>query len=266
MKRVIKKDTTHHLKNKELHDSQDPELFKMVQKELELIRFLEFPQFKLDVEKLQYDLQQAENKHPFIDKLKKTWKSIPLRSVNGLEGKRGNEGGNLNNSPDPKKYQDTPVMGSCPYIKEIMNNLNVPLLKVRLMSLEPNRLLPEHTDDFNDDRILRIHIPIVTHRDVLFYVDKKSKNLEAGKMCYANVRKMHKVHNKSKIVRVHLVFDIWVTDEFIIDTLNPAIKTYKEHNSVAYLPKTFSAPTMPTKESTTMPQNKKKMVRFKQQN
>jgi len=264
MKRVIKKDNTHHLKNEELHNLQDPELFKKIQKELESIRFLEFPQFKFDINELQSNLQDAEDQHPFLDKLKKTWKSIPLRSVNGLDGKRGNEGGNLNNSPDPDKYQDTPVMNSCPYIKEILNSLNVPLLKVRLMSLEPNRLLPEHTDDFNDDRILRIHIPIITHSDVLFYVDGKAKNLKAGTMCYANVRKTHKVHNKSDITRVHLVFDIWVTDEFIMDTLNPTIEKYKEILS------TTSGTHPHSIVKTSLIQNPRpktrKMVRFKQQN
>ena len=264
MKKSIK-NNSHHLKNERLHSLQDDELFKKIQNELELIRFLEFPQFKFDINKLQSNLQDAENQHPFLDKMKKTWKSIPLRSVDGLEGKRGNEGGNLNNSPDPEKYKYTNVIESCPYIKEILDNLNVPLLKVRLMSLEPNRLLPEHTDDFNDDRILRIHIPIVTHPDVLFYVDGKSKNLKEGVMCYANVRKMHKVHNKSNITRVHLVFDVWFTDEFIKETLYPTIEKYKETNvKTTHEQRTTNEETNAKK--TIKNTSRRRMIKFKQQN
>ena len=224
MKFKQKKINEHTKKNKTLHDISDPILFQELQQKMESVRFLYLPQFTYDVDKLQLDLAEAIKCHPFIDKMTKTWKSIPLRSVDGLEGRRGNEGGNLNNSPDPDKYKDTSVMDVCPYIKEILNSLGVPLLKVRLMSLEPKRLLPEHTDEFNDDRIFRIHIPIITHKDVLFYVDGKAKHLEEGKMCYANVRKVHKVHNKSNVTRVHLVFDVWVTDEFITNTLLPAIE------------------------------------------
>ena len=223
MKSRSNKQSEHTKKNQELNSKHDPLLFQELQTKMESIRFLNLPQFTCEIEKLQNDLSEAIKCHPFVDKMTKTWKSIPLRSVNGLEGRRGNEGGNLNNSPDPDKYKNTRVMDVCPYIKEILDNSNVPLLKVRLMSLEPKRLLPEHTDEFNDDRIFRIHIPIITHKNVLFYVDGKSKHLEAGKMCYANVRKIHKVHNKSNITRVHLVFDVWVTDEFIVKILLPSI-------------------------------------------
>ena len=210
--------------NKDLHSIQSPELFNDLENKLQGIRFLPFD-IKFDVDKLRNDLMKAEIYHPFVNKAIKSWKSIPLRSFEGKEGKEGNEGGGTNNSPDPFKFMDTTVMEHCPYIKEILSNMNVPILKVRLMKLEPNNILPEHVDQFRDDRILRMHIPIITHPDVLFYVENNPTHLPEGTLWYVNVRKSHKVHNKSNNYRVHLVFDVWVTDDFIINSLDGAIKS-----------------------------------------
>ena len=208
-----------------MHNEQSSNVFSGLQKKMEKVRFLPFSgdNFKFDPHKLKEDLLAAETYHPFVNKAVKTWKSIPLRSFNGLEGKEGNEGGGLNNSPDPNLYKDTSVMDKCPYIKEILTKLNVPILKVRLMKLEPNNILPEHVDQFRDDRIFRFHIPIITHQDVLFYVENNPTHLPESSLWYVNVRKYHKVHNNSKIIRVHLVFDVWVTDEFITNVIEPAI-------------------------------------------
>lgn len=208
--------------NKELHESQSYDLFNELQKRISKIRFLPLNK-EYDIERLRLDLLAAEKVHPFVNKAIKSWKSIPLRSFNGKEGKEGNEGGGINNSPDPSRFMDTKVMDQCPYIKEILSSLNVPVLKVRLMKLDPNNLLPEHVDQFRDDRIFRMHIPIITHPDVLFYVENNPVHVPEGSLWYVNVRKSHKVHNKSKNFRVHLVFDVWVTDEFISESLYPAI-------------------------------------------
>ena len=215
--------------NKDLHSVQSPELFSELQNKLERIRFLPLTNIELDIEKLKTDLINAEKCHPFVNKAIKSWKSIPLRSFEGKEGKEGNEGGGTNNSPDPFKFMDTTVMDHCPYIKEVLANLNVPILKVRLMKLEPNNILPEHVDQFRDDRILRMHIPIVTHPDVLFYVENNPIHIPEATLWYVNVRKSHKVHNKSKNYRVHLVFDVWVTDDFIMNSLDNAIESVPAH-------------------------------------
>jgi hypothetical protein len=224
-----KKNSSAYNINQELHNNQSTDLFNELQNKLNNIRFLPFSDIKLDLDKLKNDLQSAESHHPFVNKAIKSWKSIPLRSFDGKEGKEGNEGGGINNSPDPSRFIDTSVMDYCPYIKEILTNLNVPILKVRLMKLEPNNLLPEHVDQFRDDRIFRMHIPIITHPDVLFYVENNPIHIPEATLWYVNVRKTHKVHNKSKNFRVHLVFDIWATDEFILNSMYPAIDIIPEN-------------------------------------
>jgi hypothetical protein len=220
-----KKDNSAFNINQTLHSGQSKDIFTDLQKKMEKIQFLHFHDYdlKLDANRLKEELIAAETYHPFVNKAIKMWKSIPLRSFDGIEGKQGNEGGGINNSPDPNRYKDTSVMEKCPYIKEILDSLKVPILKVRLMRLEPNNILPEHIDQFRDDRIFRMHIPIVTHPDVLFYVENNPKHIPEASLWYVNVRKSHKVHNKSKIIRVHLVFDVWVTDDFIINVIEPAI-------------------------------------------
>lgn len=210
--------------NSNLHSLQSADLFNEIKEQMKGIKFIQFPNFKIDSDKMKSELIAAEKHHPFVSKAIKTWKSIPLRSFEGKEGKVGNEGGGKNNSPNPDKFQDTSVMSVCPYIKEILNSLNVPILKARLMRLEPNNLLPEHLDHFQDDRIYRLHIPIVTHENVLFFVENEPKHLPEGTLWYVNVRRFHKVLNKSNIIRVHLVIDVWITDEFIRNMLKPAIE------------------------------------------
>lgn len=212
--------------NTKLHEEQNDDLWNKLQNEMKNVRFLEIksPLLKpIDKELLLRDLNAAENYHPFVDKAVKMWKSIPLKSVHGLEGKQGNDGGGINNSPDPDKFLYTKAMQHCPHIKEIVESFGAPILKVRLMKLDGNRTLPEHVDQFRDHRILRFHIPIVTNEKVLFHIDKHPCHFPSGSLWFADVRKHHKVENGSKQFRVHIVIDVWMNDYFIEKIMLPSL-------------------------------------------
>lgn len=161
-----------------------------------------------DLESLRQDVSLAEAQHNFMRKACKGWESIPLRSVGGVEGKIGNLGGGINNSPDPSDYKDTSVMKNCPYIKSVLDSLGAAILKVRIMKLIKGKKIATHIDNFADDNIIRLHIPIVTNPDVRFVVEKEDRNLEEGNLYWVNVRKQHRVENKSNKDRIHLVFDV----------------------------------------------------------
>jgi hypothetical protein len=215
--------------NKKLHAQQDSALWKEAQKRLKDVVFLKMDLSQitetgvLDVEKLKAELKAAEEAHPFVDKAVKMWKSIPLRSTYGLEGKEGNDGSGINNSPNPDYFEYTTVADHCPYIKQVMESFGAPVLKIRLMKLEGKRTLPEHIDQFRDERIMRFHIPIITYDNVWFYVEKEKQNFTEGTMWFAQVRKHHKVTNENKEPRVHIVFDIWMNDHFIQNWLFPSM-------------------------------------------
>jgi hypothetical protein len=166
-----------------------------------------------DLEVLRNEVKKAENHHTFMSKACKGWESIPLRSVGGVEGKLGNLGGGMNNSPDPNDYKDTSVMTECPYIKSILDSFGTDILKVRIMKLIKGKKIATHIDNFKDDNIIRLHIPITTNPDVRFIVENDDQNLKEGNLYWVNVRKPHRVENKSKNDRVHLVFDLIFNDK-----------------------------------------------------
>ena len=57
-----------------------------------------------------------------------------------------------------------------------------------------------------------MHIPVLTHADVEFFLDKERMNLKAGECWYMNFNLHHAINNKSNINRVHLVIDALVND------------------------------------------------------
>ena len=61
--------------------------------------------------------------------------------------------------------------------------------------------------------IVRLHVPVVTHPDVTFFLERSSLHLEPGELWYLDTSREHEVHNRSPLDRVHLVFDLLNTDE-----------------------------------------------------
>lgn len=171
---------------------------------VDITKLLSIP---IETDKLLADAKAAEESHPFT---KKTpgWHSIPLRSANGEIGEAGSRSVGIHNSGDVSLFKDTDVMNHTPYIKQILDNLNANYLKVRIMRVMPGQAIAEHIDNFQADDIIRVHIPIVTHPLVEFWVEKELYSIPTEKLTYINVRRRHKVINKSKFTRIHLVIDV----------------------------------------------------------
>lgn len=180
--------------------------------------------FQINLEKLQNELESCLKETDFGDKAiirdgninilsNPDWKIIILRSI---EGKLGIEGSLIvlpyYSNGNSIKYNDTIFMSKCPHIKEIIQHLQPDSSKiytVRFVKLSAGGELGEHRDEIFLDPILdRIHIPIITHPDVIFNLDKKDYHLEAGKAYHTQVEKNHWVKNKSSIDRIHLIIDL----------------------------------------------------------
>jgi hypothetical protein len=137
------------------------------------------------------------------------WSGVPLRSPGGNPGKI---------YPDPATplhgYAETPVLGRCPYLREVLAAFQCPLKTARLLRLAAGSVIREHRDynlDFHDGE-LRVHIPVATNPDLEFYLNGERLILAEGECWYLNFNLPHRVHNRGSSDRVHLVIDCVVND------------------------------------------------------
>lgn len=54
----------------------------------------------------------------------------------------------------------------------------------------------------------RVHLPLVTHPDVKFYIDDVEYHFPAGQFYEFDNQRYHEVKNKSDIFRIHLIVDL----------------------------------------------------------
>lgn len=160
-----------------------------------------------DVERLQADLEIAESvgqRHMhFTANHDGGWSGIGLVSIDGKT-----DAGSIRYGSG--RYLPTPVLASCPYFCEILDQFQCPKHQVRLLRLEAGKKILEHRD-----RVLswplgiaRLHVPIVTHDEVYFYLDRQRVHMRPGELWYCDFSRPHSVENRSPIARVHLVMDL----------------------------------------------------------
>ena len=105
--------------------------------------------------------------------------------------------------------RDTEVLNYCTYFKQILDNFDFEVEVARLLFLPPDKKVGEHRDQGIEwsAGLARIHIPIVTHEEVYFYINGERAEWKEGEFWYGNFSEVHSIHNKSDITRVHLVMD-----------------------------------------------------------
>jgi hypothetical protein len=142
------------------------------------------------------------------------WTALSLRSTTGAAG-------NIIISPEENAtYRDTELLAQSPYLKEVLQTFKCPLMAVRLLKLNAGALIKAHRDaDLCYEKgEIRLHIPIITHPDVEFYLENESMQMKEGECWYLNFNLMHQIHNKSAVNRIHLVIDAkvnaWVRSVF----------------------------------------------------
>ncbi len=123
--------------------------------------------------------------------------SIPLISLNG-------EYNDAMHGP----MKTTPALAKCPYIQQIMTNFGEVFSRSRLMRLEAGCEVPPHIDiNHHWYYRVRIHVPVTTTEDVLFYVGDRHVHMGAGEAWIFDSWQEHTVKNNSDKTRVHLVLD-----------------------------------------------------------
>jgi len=86
---------------------------------------------------------------------------------------------------------------------------------VRFMMLEPGGVIKKHSDSFLSERIVRLHIPVYTNRDVEFFLDDIRCNWQPGELWFGDFSKPHYGINRGSETRVHLVVDVTVNESLV---------------------------------------------------
>lgn len=111
---------------------------------------------------------------------------------------------------EPKLYnQNTDIWYVVePLIRRLENFYNRKAGAVVLVKLKPNTNILPHTDGgwFVDTH--RLHIPIITHPDIIFTLTNKRVHLKKGWIYELNNLVEHGVQNPTSVGRVHLMVDI----------------------------------------------------------
>ncbi|MFZ6872269.1 aspartyl/asparaginyl beta-hydroxylase domain-containing protein [Undibacterium sp. Di27W] len=178
-------------------------------------RYFKLP-YSFDLPRLRAELRQLEAsvwiRHFNTSAYVNDWSCLPLRAVDGridhiMPVNEGN-------------FQDTVLMQSCPYLREVVDFFPCEKTSVRLMSLQAGGIIKEHRDDGTslEDGITRLHIPITTSPEVLFKIDGEEVHFTAGDTWYLNASCLHGVVNASAQARVHLMLDcvsnVWLEQVF----------------------------------------------------
>jgi Aspartyl/Asparaginyl beta-hydroxylase len=163
--------------------------------------------FTLDPSGLQADLDQIKSElwvpHFNKDYFAGEWSGVALRSGGGRADQ-------LYNDPSSQtRVEDTPIIKHCPNIQTVLANLKCPLKSVRFLKLAAGSTIQEHRDyDLGYELAeVRLHIPIVTNPDVIFYVDARRVDMKAGECWYLDLGLPHWVENRGQSDRIHLVID-----------------------------------------------------------
>lgn len=152
------------------------------------------------------------------------WSAAPLRSIGGRAD---------HIYPDPTArdgFADTPLLGRCDYVREVLASLRCPQRAVRFLRLKPGSTIKEHRDyelGFEDGEV-RLHIPVITNVQVEFVLNQARVLMNEGECWYLNVNLPHRVANRGKTDRVHLVVDCVVNDwlrELLVSTAAQEKKT-----------------------------------------
>ncbi len=102
----------------------------------------------------------------------------------------------------------TEFLHQCPYIMEVMAELDGVWGRTRLMRLAPGAKVPMHVDtNYYWRTHLRIHIPILTTPEVIFTCGGESVHMQPGEVWTFDSFRPHTVVNGGAAKRVHLVLD-----------------------------------------------------------
>lgn len=194
---------------------------------MQIVKYLKLP-FHFDAGLMRQEVDALTElqwlPHYQVKHYEGAWSAIPLRSIGG-------KADDVIISPsDNRDYRDTVFLNNSPYLQKVLQNFQCPLQAVRLLKLNAGSIIKEHRDtelNFENGEI-RLHIPVCTHPEVEFFLEKERLNLQEGECWYMNFNLLHSIKNNSPVNRVHLVIDAVVNDWVTALFNSPDIVVKKE--------------------------------------
>lgn len=109
----------------------------------------------------------------------------------------------------------TPLLARCPAMRAAIAELPGAVQSARLLRLAAGSVIREHRDYGLGlgEGAIRLHIPVVSHPDVEFYLDGVRVPMREGECWYLDFGLPHRVQNNSPRERIHLVVDCVVDDQ-----------------------------------------------------
>lgn len=153
------------------------------------------------------------------------WTVIPLRGPAGAT----HPVRMIYSDPAASSFENTPLLGRVPAMRQLLEAFQCPLQSVRLMRLAPGSLIKEHRDhDLGIEHgTVRLHVPITTNPAVVFRLNGVPVVMAPGSVWYLRLCDPHSVSNTGDRDRVHLVIDAAVND-WLADMLKRAIAGVQE--------------------------------------
>ncbi len=109
----------------------------------------------------------------------------------------------------------TPHLEMCPYTQQVMGSFDEVLARSRLMRLAPGCEVSTHVDfNYHWYSRVRIHVPVITEPDVIFYCADRNVHMRPGECWIFNSWRRHRVVNGGKHDRIHLVIDLAGSSRF----------------------------------------------------
>jgi len=189
----------------------------------ELVRTIKFP-ITFDTERLKADVQKVVKQnwtdHYNTNDYSGKWTSIALMSKSG----KSNDIYALPNNEKP--ITNTEILDSCDYFKTVLDGFQFEKTAVRLLQLSVGAEVKPHSDHClgYEDGFFRLHIPIITNKEVEFILDGNRVIMNEGECWYIDANFIHSVANRGTIDRIHLVIDgirnEW-TDRLFFAEANP---------------------------------------------
>lgn len=100
------------------------------------------------------------------------------------------------------------VLERAPYLRTVLAELDLNLRLARLLALEPGGVIRAHSDAFLSERIVRLHLPIVTNAAAHLRIGGEICRWNAGELWYGDFSQQHEGANDGDTTRVHLVLDV----------------------------------------------------------
>ena len=102
----------------------------------------------------------------------------------------------------------TPHLKRCEYLQQVLASFDQVLGRTRLMKLASGAEVATHVDfNYHWYSRVRIHVPIVTTPDVMFFCGPEQTHMAAGESWIFDSWRRHRVINGSSNDRIHLVID-----------------------------------------------------------